>query len=127
MANATADDVRCVDVANQLKGYTDLQLQCIIDNETLCYFNNTAVWSGQCRITGMALATAHIAFRAKMGAGAASGQVTAQAGGGLSRSYGTTSSSTSATEDYWKSTEFGRRYLTLLRSRITTPIVLGVC
>ena len=126
MPDATADDVRCVDTLNQLGKFTDPQLDCFITTEALCYFGNTAVWSGKCRITAMALVAAHIAFRSLQGAVAPFGQVTSQAAGGLSRTFGTSSSSSSR-EDWWKSTEFGRRYLELRATRLTTPLVLGAC
>ena len=119
---ATVDDVRCLDKLGELTSLSEKDIQCILDLEVVCFVGSTTVW-GSCLRLAQSLVAAHIAFLSIQGADAASGPVVSESAGGLSRSYGQTSTSGS-TSEYWGSTTWGRQYLQLRRARATTPMVL---
>ncbi len=117
---ATAQDVHNVDLTNSLALVSDDRITCILADEVPCYVN-AAAW-GDCADLACALVAAHIITLGLRGATSAAGPVTAESAGGLSRSYGSTSSS--ETGGFWQSTTFGQRYWALAMTRCTTPLVI---
>ena len=117
---ATAQTVRNVDLTGSLDEVSPDRIECIIADEVPCYVNE-AHW-GTCADLAQALVAAHLITLALKGGSGPAGPVTAESGGGLSRSYA--SATVSAASGFWQSTTFGQRYWQLAQTRITTPMVL---
>lgn len=116
---ATAQDVRNVDLANTLGNVDDERIECVIADQVPCYVN--AGQLGDCAAYGEALVAAHLITLALRGGTSASGPVTSESAGGLSRSYA--SVATTASDGFWMSTTFGQRYREFILTRLTTPVV----
>lgn len=125
-ATATVDDVRNVDLTNALRGVSDGAIQCILDGEAACLIGGPWDDAGM-RVKGESLVAAHIAASAIKGPDGPAGAVTAEAAGGLSRSYASPGGQMSQSDSYWNSTSFGRRYLALRAVLPTSPMALGAC
>ncbi len=125
---ATVQDVRNLDLASQFECFTEGQIESALTKTR--FFVNEAAWDVGCPgrgACGEALLAAHMlasAPKAKNSSGSVpSGPVTAQAAGGLSRSYGSVAGKMS--ESSFSSTIYGQQYLELRAVLITTPITLS--
>ncbi len=120
----TPDDVRDLDLNGAFSALTDPQIQKAIDDASLVVCD-TEVWGDKLDL-GVCLLAAHFlleTLNSGTGTGPA-GPVTAEAAGGLSRSFGSLSGA--AFDSGYSTTLFGRRYLELMRTLDLTPFVLGV-
>ena len=122
-AIATPEDVKNLDIRNELASVSDGYLQCVLDNEAACLIGD--MW-GDLRKVGEALVAAHIAAKELQGSNGPAGPVVSESAGGLSRSYASPGGQ-SRSDSYWATTSFGQRYLNLRATLPTSPIVLGVC
>ena len=118
---ATVQDVRNVDLGNALLSVDDARIQCVINDEVPCYFNEAQL--GECADLAGALVAAHLITLAHRGTSGPAGPVTSEKAGGLSRSYASTSS-TSEGASFWMSTSFGQRYWQIARTRMTTFVTV---
>lgn len=127
---ATVAQVRALDLVSRFECFTDGTVEGAITKAS--FFVSESVWDlgaespgrGAC---GIALLAAHFLASAPKGrnSGGAvpSGPVTAQAGGGISRSYGTSGGVTS--QSAFGSTTYGQQYLELRAVIVTTPLTLA--
>lgn len=123
----TIHEVRHLDLAGDFTRFTDGQIQAAIDKAG--FWVNETVWDvgspgrGSCAIALLAAHFIGSAPRVANSTGAGpSGPVTAQAGGGISRSYGSASGSIS--ESSFASSHWGLQFLELKRTIVTTPLIL---
>ena len=119
---ATAQDVRNIDLTDSFRLLSDAQIDCVIADEVPCYIN--AAQFGDCASQAEALVAAHLMTMGMAGPTSPSGAVTAESGGGLSRTYASTPTTGSAS--FWASTSFGNRYWAMASTRLTSPMVLHV-
>lgn len=129
---ATVQDVRDLDLVSGFECFTKGTIEKVLIKAG--FFVCEAVWDvgaaapgrGACAI---ALLAAHMLASAPKGrnSGGAvpSGPVTAQAAGGISRSYGTAGGVSS--QSAFGSTTYGQQYLELRASIVTTPLTAVNC
>lgn len=129
---ATEQQVRDLDIVSKFECFTDGTVENAITKAS--FFVSEETWDkgaespgrGAC---GIALLAAHFLASAPKGrnSGGAvpSGPVTAQAAGGISRSYGSSSGKTA--ESAFGSTTYGQQYLELQGVVCTTPLTLVSC
>lgn len=122
-ALATVADVHKRDVLNELVGFPDGALQCILDDEAACIIGD--LW-GSRRELGESLVAGHIALEAIEGSGGPAGPVVSESAGGLSRSYASPGGLSRA-DGQWSTTTFGMRYLRIRATLGSSPSVLGAC
>lgn len=122
-AIATVEDVRNLDLLEELIQVPDGYLQCVLDAEAACIVGD--LW-GSLRTTGEALVAAHTALQSLEGSGGPAGPVVSESAGGLSRSYGSPGGLSRSDGD-WSTTTFGLRYLRLRATLGASPAVLGAC
>lgn len=125
-AVATVDDVRSQDLLNELKNVPDGFIQCVLDTEAACLIGPLWAEAGM-EVIGESLVAAHIVSLQLKGSNGPAGPVTAEAAGGLSRSYASAGGQSSRAENEWSSTSYGRRYLRLRGTLATSPVALGAC
>lgn len=122
-AIATVEDVRNLDIREDLSQVHDGYIQCVLDDEAACIIGD--IW-GSLRRRGEALVAAHIVSRELQGSNGPAGPVVSESAGGLSRSYASPGGLSRSDSD-WGSTPYGQRYLRLRATLPTSPIALGAC
>ena len=97
---------------------SDAFIQLYIDQAILCV--NVNRWGNKSE-WGIAYLTAHLLTIINRGGSGQSGAVTQESVGDLSRSYGTV---TPINESEYSTTNYGREYLRLRKTILTSPLVL---